>query len=225
MQPAALKMLRYLSILFLLSFCFLQARGHSPSLDVIFWKNALEKKGKKGLQQYHLLDTLVINQDSAAAFQFLHQLAQEGNFSNRHFKAKYNILLAAAIYIKRVYEVRIKNPKFNPSQAMKEQVKNLYAEAIDLAYRVEDDYLTTLIAEEYSKKIAQFGEMGLSIMYSIKRVELSEALHEPVPAYDYQFLSEMLYRAREYDISKEYARKSATLQLQSAAPNIRFAIS
>ena len=225
MQVDPLKMLRFLSIIFILSFFIQQARGNTPTLDVLYWKTALEEKGKKGNQLYQNLDTLVMNQDSAAAFQFLDLLAREGNFSNRHFKAKYNILLAANIYFKRVYDIRLNNPRFNPPPAMKEQVKNLYADAIDLAYRVEDDYLVVLVATEYSKKISQFNEMGLSIMYSIKRVDLSEALNEPVPAYDYQFLSEMLFRAKEYEISKKYALKSATLQLQSPEPNFRYSIS
>jgi tetratricopeptide (TPR) repeat protein len=85
----------------------------------------------------------------------------------------------------------------------------MFAYAMDQAYTSEDDHLIAQVSSWYGNSMTHFGEIGLAVMYQMNGIDLSEKVSEDIRPYDYQFLSEVLYRVREYNSSIKYARKAA----------------
>lgn len=143
--------------------------------------------------------------DSGFTFQFLQQLLTKSD--GLYFKARYNCAKAHILYL---------SSNLTNKDRYKNEVKALLEEAKELAYESEDEGLIAFVSEMYAEIIGQYGELGLSVMFSINAIQLYEKLNHPVSAFFYQFLSEMLYKIREYKDCVQYAKKAvATMKLDT----------
>ena len=102
---------------------------------------------------------------------------------------------------------------------LKEEVKQLFSSAMDIAYRSEDEYLIAFASLQYAHIIYQFGELGLAVMYGKNAIDLAEKLSYPLRPNDYQFLAELLYRVREYNDCIKYGKKAVTAWKNSPDEN------
>ena len=194
------------TITFVFSIQFLSAQ--STNLDPEKWADELSKKDHSGKEAVTKLYTILMNIDSTRTFQFLDELEEEGKGKGYHFQAFFKCLKAAAIHYKYAYYTFYKDRKLTDLDRIKEQVMELYSQAIDLAYRSEDDYLVAYVSYVYGSSMITFGEIGLSVMYAKNGIDLHEKLSDPVLPQEYQFLAELLYKVREYDECIRYAKKA-----------------
>ena len=177
------------------------------TLDPKEWAKALSITNGKSEQNYDRLISSLIGKDylkvdSARVFSFLNKLEKAGDAENIYFKARFNSLKAVFIYLT--------NIKY-PNAPVKSELKKLLDEAIDLAYKTDDDYFIAFASETYSTNISHFNELGLSIMYAINVIELHEKNNQNTSAGFYQFLAERLYKIREYKECIKYAMRAVAL--------------
>ena len=181
------------------------SHAQSTELDPEKWAIELNKKGKDGNEGFRVIDSILQHVDSARTFEFLNKLADKGT-KTYHFEARFNCLKAHQICLVRFQALgRITEEVL----ARKVEIQNMLANAMDLAYRSEDDHLIALVSSAYGQLMIHFGEIGLAVMYSMNSIDLGEKISNKITPYEYQFLAEMLYRVREYTSSIKYARKAA----------------
>ena len=181
-------------------------------LDPQKWAIELNKKGKEGNESYRRIDSALQQIDSARRFEFLYALADKGT-KDHHFQARFRCLLAHQICFQGFYHNKLAAAIFS----RKEEIRSMFAYAMDQAYTSEDDYLIAQVSFCYGQNMIHFGEIGLAVMYGVNGIDLSEKISDDIRAYDYQFLAEMLYRVREYNGSIKYARKAADAWTNSGA--------
>lgn len=169
-------------------------------LDPEKWGVELSKKDYSANESLRSLDSTLHYRDSAFVTQFLDELADRGR-SNYHFKARFNCLKAIRLLFFKA-NLLVKTPD------LKNRVKSLLDEAIDLAYRSEDDYLIAFVSRCYAHTISNVGEISLTVMYAMNGLDMHEKLSYKIPPGDYQFLADMLYRVREYKDCIRYGRKA-----------------
>lgn len=131
--------------------------------------------------------------------------------------ARYYSLRAVRLYFSNIYQSQIPPER----QQVRKEIKALLQQAMDLAYRSRDEYLVAYISKVYSQTIIYIGETGAAVMYALNGVELSEKLNDPLFAGDYEFLSLMLFRVREYESSVLYARKAVDTWERQEPQNVR----
>lgn len=179
-------------------------------LDSKKWVAALSKKD---LSSYDSLLSLKIKLqavDSLQAFQFLDHLAEKGRSKGDHFQVLFNALKATVIYEKCYYDFQRIGKTPGNINWIRQQIMELYAFAIDIAYRSEDEMLVAYVSYNYGSICTSFGEIGLAVMYSKNGIDLFEKISYPVEPQLYQYLAELLYRVREYNESIRYGKKAVT---------------
>ncbi len=95
--------------------------------------------------------------------------------------------------------------------SVRQQVVSLLSSAMDIAYRSEDDYLVAFVSFTYSSTIYLFGDSNIALMYVKNGIDLSEKLSNPVIPERYQFLAELLFKAREYNECVRYGKKAVAV--------------
>jgi hypothetical protein len=187
---------------------FMQAsvnsHAQSAELDAKKWAQELSKPGEDGNKSLRKIDSALLQIDSVRTFEFLYSLAHEGT-KGHYFQARFSCLLAHQIISQGFYHNKLTAATFS----RKEEIKSMFAYAMDQAYTSEDDYLIAQVSSWYGNSMTHFGEIGLAVMYEMNGIDLSEKVSENIRPYDYQFLAEILYRVREYNSSIKYARKAA----------------
>jgi len=178
--------------------------AQSTELDPQKWANELNKKGEGGNKGLERIDSALLQIDSTRTFEFLYSLANKGT-KDHHFQARFSCLLAHQIIFQGFYH----NKLTAAALSRKEEIKSMFAYAMDQAYTSEDDHLIAQVSSWYGNSMTHFGEIGLAVMYEMNGIDLSEKVSENISPYDYQFLAEVLYRVREYNSSIKYARKAA----------------
>jgi tetratricopeptide (TPR) repeat protein/DNA-binding CsgD family transcriptional regulator len=196
------------------------SHAQSAALDPQKWANELNKKGEDGNKSLSKIDSALLQIDSARKFEFLYTLANKGT-KDHHFQARFSCLLAHQIISQGFY----RNKLAAGVLSRKEEIKSMFAYAMDQAYTSEDDYLIAQVSSWYGNSMTHFGEIGLAVMYGMNGIDLSEKVSEYIRPYDYQFLAEILYRVREYNSSIKYARKAADAWRKSAAGNETYTVS
>lgn len=194
--------------------------AQSTGLDPQKWAIDLNKKGKEGNESYRRIDSALQQIDSARRFEFLRALADKGT-KDHHFQARFSCLLAHQICFQGFYRNKLTAAAFS----RKEEIRSMFAYAMDQAYTSEDDYLIAQVSLCYGQNMIHFGEIGLAVMYGVNGIDLSEKVSDDIRAYDYQFLAEMLYRVREYNSSIKYARKAADAWTNSGAGSKTYTVS
>jgi len=199
---------------------FIHSHAQSADLDPQKWAVELSKKGEDGNRSLGKIDSALLQIDSARIFEFLYSLANKGS-KDYHFQARYSCLLAHQIISQGFYH----NKLTAAAISRKEEIKSMFAYAMDQAYTSEDDHLIAQVSSWYGNSMTHFGEIGLAVMYGMNGIDLSEKVSESISPYDYQFLAEILYRVREYNSSIKYARKAADAWRKSAAGNETYTVS
>ena len=177
--------------------------AQSTELDPQKWANELNKKGEGGNKGLERIDSALLQIDSTRTFEFLYSLANKGT-KDHHFQARFSCLLAHQIIFQGFYH----NKLTAAALSRKEEIKSMFAYAMDRAYTSEDDHLIAQVSSWYGNSMTHFGEIGLAVMYEMNGIDLSEKVSEHIRPYDYQYLAEILYRVREYNSSIKYARKA-----------------
>jgi len=181
----------------------IHSHAQSIQLDPQKWANELNKKGEDGNKSLARIDSALQQTDSARKFEFLYALANKGT-KDHHFQARFSCLLAHQIIFQGFYH----NKLTAATLSRKEEIKSMFAYAMDRAYTSEDDHLIAQVSSWYGNSMTHFGEIGLAVMYEMNGIDLSEKVSEHIRPYDYQYLAEILYRVREYNSSIKYARKA-----------------
>jgi len=199
----------------------IQSSMHSyaqpPDLDPQRWAVELSKKGEVGDKSLGKIDSALLQTDSARTFEFLYSLANKGT-KDHHFQARYSCLLAHQIISQGFYH----NKLTAAAISRKEEIKSMFAYAMDQAYTSEDDHLIAQVSSWYGQSMTHFGELGLAVMYQMNGIDLSDKLSEHIGPYAYQLLAEILYRVREYNSSIKYARKAADAWRNSGVGNTTY---
>ena len=182
----------------------INSHAQSAELDAKKWAQELSKPGEDGNKSLRKIDSALLQIDSVRTFEFLYSLAHEGT-KGHYFQARFSCLLAHQIISQGFYHNKLTAATFS----RKEEIKSMFAYAMDQAYTSEDDYLIAQVSSWYGNSMTHFGEIGLAVMYEMNGIDLSEKVSENISPYDYQFLAEILYRVREYNSSIKYARKAA----------------
>ena len=168
------------------------------------WANELNKKGEDGNKSLARIDSALLKLDSARTFELLYSLSNKGT-KDHHFQARFSCLLAHQIIAQGFYHNKLTAAVLG----RKEEIKSMFVYALDQAYTSEDDYLIAQVSSWYGRSMTHFGEIGLSVMYQMNGIDLSEKVSENINPYAYQFLAEILYKVREYNNCIKYARKAA----------------
>jgi tetratricopeptide (TPR) repeat protein len=189
----------FILFFFLLSIEF--AVAQSPELNPDKWVKGLSNPGDKKNEGFAKLDPLLDLTDSTKTFLFLNELWDKGKSKGYYFHARFNCLKSRQLYLK--------NLPNNPS-VVKEEVKQLFSQAMHEAYESEDEYLIAFVSVSYGGLMYYFGETELSMMHSMNGVELYEKFFGDNMPYNYQSLGEMLYKIKEYKESVAYSRKALT---------------
>ena len=178
--------------------------AQSWQLDPQKWVDELSTKNNNAIQSFKKLDSILLVTDSTITFQFLDEMTGKAKSGGYHLLARLNCLKADQIYFRCVSDNHLK-PGIS---FQKEQVKSLLNEAIQQAYRSEDDYLIAFVSLQHSSLSSQFSDMGPAVMYAMNCIDLYEKLKYPIAPGHYQLLAELLYKVREYKDCIKYAQKA-----------------
>ena len=194
------------TIIFIFIFQFLSAQP--AGLNPQQWVTELSKKDPAAKASVDTRIRRLQLVDSSQTFQFLNDLEEAGKAKGYHFQARFKCIKAGAIHFKNAYYTFYQDRKPTGLDLVKRQLIELYSSAVDIAYRSEDDYLIAYVTYNYGSSMGFFGEVGPSVMYTKNGIDLYEKLSSTVLPQEYQFLSEQLYKVREYDECIRYAEKA-----------------
>jgi tetratricopeptide (TPR) repeat protein/DNA-binding CsgD family transcriptional regulator len=177
----------------------------TPGLAVNEWAKKLADPGDKENKLFFKLDSLCIQLDSTAAFSFLTQLSKNPDAKGNYFLSRYFCLQASfVVYFNKT------SPEFAPfkKKQIKQEVKNLLSNAMQLAYETNDDYLTAMVSGIYGNYMYILEETDLAVMYMMNSAELYDKINLPAQFGNYVALGEILWRVREYEKSIKYTEKA-----------------
>ncbi|HSU28437.1 MAG TPA: tetratricopeptide repeat protein [Chitinophagaceae bacterium] len=210
----------FLLLIGMLPFPFL-SYSQPVELDAKKWATELNKKANSANENFTKIDYELAKLDSTTVFKFLNEVGSRGKSYGDYFQARYNSLVARQIFFWKVYG---KNP-LQIATREKDDIRRLMEDAMDRAYRTEDDYLIALVSTKYAGMAYQLGYTGTAVMYAMKSVDLYEKLAYDLKPGSYQFLAEMLYRVREYRDCIKYGKKAITAWQHSPNEHKPFTVS
>jgi tetratricopeptide (TPR) repeat protein len=190
--------------------------AQSAALDPQQWAVQLSRNDNSGNEAAARLDSTLNYVDSLAAFQFLDRLQKsEGSKGNR-FRARFNCVKARQVMFQS--SSHSVNPQTYAAKInrVKGVAVNFFYSALNVAYGTEDDYLVAFVSYKYAMSLAQFGDIGVAIMYAKNSVDLYDQLSYNTSPNMYQFLAETLFTVGEYKDCIEYAKKAVTAWQQSS---------
>ncbi|MGZ3847229.1 MAG: tetratricopeptide repeat protein [Flavisolibacter sp.] len=210
----AVKIGLYLLLYLALSHTGNRCPAQSAPPDAHEWAAKLSTKQYEGNEYEAKLDSLLNNFDSAKVFIFLDQLQKEGKSRGDHFYARFNCLKARQLFLTNS-PYRIHQPQIPKGIGqVEEPIRRLFSSAMDIAYRTDDDYLVAFVSYAYAITISEFGEIGVAAIYAKNCLELYDQLSYPIPASQYQLLSEMMYTVEDYEDCVKYGKKAVAAWLQ-----------
>lgn len=176
-------------------------------LEVEKWAIELSRNKLTEVNSLGSLMEQLIESDSTRAIQFLDSLERSPDGKGYFFRTFFCMVKAEVIYAKFAGLDKFKDRKVPSLIPIKEELMQLYADALDAVYQTENEHLIAWVNFYSARRVLQFGEIAWAVMYSKNGVDLFEktnyALEPPV----YTELAELLYQVREYDESITYAKK------------------
>ncbi|MDO8966346.1 tetratricopeptide repeat protein [Algoriphagus sp.] len=176
-------------------------------LEVEKWAVELSKNKLTEVNSLGSLIKQLIESDSIRTIQFLDSLERSPTGKGYFFRTYFCMVKAEVIYAKFAGLDKFKDRKAAPLIPIKEQLMQLYANALDAAYQTEDEHLIGWVNFYSARRILQFGETAWAVMYSKNGVDLFEKINYALEPPVYTELAELLYQVREYDESISYAKK------------------
>ena len=149
----------------------------------------------------------LVKTDSLKALRFLDSLESSGNSKGYVFRTYFCMIKADVLYLKFAGYDKYKDRGAKSLQPIKEQIMKLFAEALDAVYHTDNDLTIGWVCFYSAKRMNNFGETALAVMYSKNGVDLFEKVAYQVEPPVYTDLAELLYHVREYDESIGYAKK------------------
>jgi hypothetical protein len=203
------------------SICAAQVADPDPEK----WAMDLDRNGLRGNDSLQKIAATLQRIDSEKAFHFLDELQKKGTSKGDRFRVRFNCLRANVIYYWLAYYNFYQQRKSVDLERAKKQIMQLYSSAIDLAYRLEDNYLVAYASSSCGSVINNLGETGLAVMYTKNGIDMYEELDVPVQPQIYQYLAELLYKVREYNECIRYAKKAVITWRHSANEIKSFTVS
>lgn len=181
------------------------AIAQTVALPVNEWAKKLADPSDKKNEVVIKLNSLLIQFDSASAFNFLTQLRKQPDANGNYFLARYYcVQVSVQLYFNHLFPV---SASFKKEQ-IKLEIKKLLSKAMQIAYETNDDYLTSMVSGMYGNYMYVLEETDLAVMYMMYSAELYDKINLAAPFGNYVILGEMLWRVREYEKSIKYSEKA-----------------
>lgn len=181
------------------------AIAQTVALPVNEWAKKLADPSDKKNEVVIKLNSLLIQFDSASAFNFLTQLRKQPGANGNYFLARYYcVQVSVQLYFNHLFPV---SASFKKEQ-IKLEIKKLLSKAMQIAYETNDDYLTAMVSGKYGNYMYVLEETDLAVMYMMYSAELYDKINLAAPFGNYVILGEMLWRVREYEKSIKYSEKA-----------------
>ena len=174
------------------------------------WAEVLDKKDFSINDSIRKYTATLDKMDSVQAFQFLNKLAVAGKSKGDHFRARFNIIRASIFYTKTAFFDLYYGRNTAGLKQTREELMKLYKETLDIAYKSEDEFLIAYVSYASASVMYPFGEIGFSVMYAKNGIDLYEKIGYPIYPEHYHFLSELLFKVREYNQSIHYGKKAVS---------------
>lgn len=181
------------------------AVAQTVALPVNEWAKKLADPSDKKNEVVIKLNSLLIQFDSASAFNFLTQLRKQPDANGNYFLARYYcVQVSIQLYFNHLSPV---SASFKKEQ-IKLEIKKLLSKAMQITYETNDDYLTSMVSGMYGNYMYVLEETDLAVMYMMYSAELYDKINLAAPFGNYVILGEMLWRVREYEKSIKYSEKA-----------------
>ncbi|MCH6198747.1 tetratricopeptide repeat protein [Aquiflexum sp. LQ15W] len=149
----------------------------------------------------------LIEGDSLQTIQFLDSLERSPKAKGNYFKTYFCMVKSDVLYEKFAGYDKYKDRSSVALIPIKEQLMELYADALDAAFYTEDDLLIGWVNFYSARRILSFGETGWAVMYTKNGVDLFEKINYAVEPPVYTDLAALLHQVKEYDEAIIYAKK------------------
>lgn len=176
-------------------------------LDPEKWAVELSKTEMNEVNSLGSLTEQLIEVDSLRAFRFLDSLEASPKAKGHYFRTHFCMAKAEVIYAKFAGYDKYKDRSAVELISIKEQLMQLYADALDAVYHTENEKKIGWVNFYSARRILHFGETSWAMMYSKNGVDLLEKANYPVEPPVYTELAALLYQVREYEESIIYAKK------------------
>ena len=181
------------------------AVAQTVALPVNEWAKKLADPSDKKNEVVIKLNSLLIQFDSASAFNFLTQLRKQPDANGNYFLARYYcVQVSVQLYFNHLSPV---SASFKKEQ-IKLEIKKLLSKAMQITYETNDDYLTSMVSGMYGNYMYVLEETDLAVMYMMYSAELYDKINLAAPFGNYVILGEMLWRVRKYEKSIKYSEKA-----------------
>ena len=187
--------------------CIVAPAQKKLGLEPNKWANILSTAEFNEVNSIGSLTMQLVKTDSLKAFRFLDSLESSNNAKGYVFRTYFNMVKADVLYLKFAGYDKYKDRGAKSLQPIKEQIMKLFAEAIDAVYHTDNDLRIGWVSFYSARRMKNFGETAMAVMYSKNGVDLFEKVAYPVEPPVYTDLAELLYHVREYDESIGYAKK------------------
>jgi tetratricopeptide (TPR) repeat protein len=167
----------------------------------------LSKGGLTEVNSMGSLSNQLMEADTLRALRFLDSVEASDNAKGYFFRAHFCMVKAGYLYAKFGGYDKYKDRASKELIPIKEQMMKLYADAIDAAYRTEDERTIGWASFYSARLMRRFGETSWAVMYSKNGVDFLEKAKYPVEPPVYTELAELLHQVREYDECVNYAKK------------------
>ncbi len=179
------------------------AQVDPPSVNE--WAKKLADPKDKENKWYDSLTPVLAKLDSGVVFNFLNQLGNHRDAKGNFFLARYNTIKANEVYLK---SLATTETVYLYNERIEKEVTQLLAQAMQIAYESENDYLVAFVSGIYGRYMSIFGKTESAVMYMMNSVDLFDKLNLPVEYKTYTSLGEMLWKVREYENCIRYTHKA-----------------
>lgn len=149
----------------------------------------------------------LIELDSLPAILFLNSLETSPNAKGHRFKTNFSMVKAEVLYAKFAGYDKYKDRRAEALIPIKEQLMELYEDALNAAQHTEDEELIGWVNFYSARRILSFGETGWAMMYSKNGVDLFEKIKYPIEPPVYIELAALLHLVKEFDEAITYGKK------------------
>ncbi|HCY88962.1 MAG TPA: hypothetical protein DHV17_01750 [Chitinophagaceae bacterium] len=210
--------MRIFILLFLIVLQGSSAFSQNESIDAKEWaRKLMDADDGKNLAARNLI--MLLQQDFPPkhsiqgsafpeSFKLMRKLIEDiekyADTTNPYFSARYKCIVSTALS----YENHMS--KAVPSN--KEKVLALLNDAIDKAYEINDELLIAYVSQVNFALMKFYDEFPLAVAYGIYSAELYEKNSGFEEFTEYEYLSELMFRVREYDMCIAYCKKWLDMQ-------------
>lgn len=170
------------------------------------WAEKLEDPHDIKNEASLLLDSILIQKDSATAFNFLNKLGNQSSSKDDYFAARYY-----CIKVRLIRRFIPLGPAYSTTDSIKREISRLLEEAMQHAFIADDDYLAAYVSSEYGNAMSDFGNTEKAVMYLMYSADLYEKVHLYGQINSYIELGGTLWRVREYKKSIYYSKIAISL--------------